>query len=424
MIKPNKSPWEAKPYGAKTSGIAMGYITRVYPESRTCEIKTFAGNPENCDNHIPNAQWLSLDAHPDGDESTSIPKSGAICLVFFVSGQPFVWGFLNPINKDGGAVNTDQEISAKEVLNEGDKAMKATAGNRLILRAHGEVELVSTETCKIMLFPEDEELISIICKNYELATDGGQIDWKIDENDKTKYNAQYNDDLKESNALIDEIGTVDPEDESIIFRRTVLNDVGEVFTQTINNDGEFTEFIRARLKDDGYLKNIKPDGTEKMVIGGKLIIEKKPDGSMSIKSNSNKAVFNILPSGETSLSVNGGKALLTAEASGSVNILAGSGKCKILIGAGGNITMEASSTVNCKAQTVNLQGSKVNLGSSVSDSVPMGRLILKMLNKFITTFNSHIHVLPPLIGGPSSTPTMTAMPIMEDVLSKTVKVQQ
>ena len=305
MVKPNKTPWENKPYSAKTSGIAMGHITRVYPESRTCEVKTFAGNPENCDNHIPSAQWLSLDAHPDGDESTSIPKSGAMCLVFFVSGQPFIWGFLNPINSSGGAVNTEQELSQKEVLNEGDKAMKATAGNRLILRDHGEVELVSTETCKIMLFPEDEELISIICKNYELATDGGLIEWKINESDKTKYTAQYNNDLKESHALIDEIGTVDDDTEELIFRRTVLNDTGEVFSETINTDGEYMQFIRERLKDDGFLRSVTPDGTEKIVIGGKLVIEKKPDGSMTVKSNSDKSVFKILPSGETKPIVTG-----------------------------------------------------------------------------------------------------------------------
>ena len=82
----NPNKWRQQ----RQEGIALGRITRVFRDRRMCEVKTFMGAGDKDDNHIPYAQWLNLDAHPDGDESTIVPREGSYCVVFFIAGEPFI----------------------------------------------------------------------------------------------------------------------------------------------------------------------------------------------------------------------------------------------------------------------------------------------------------------------------------------------
>ena len=156
-----------------TSGVALGRIVSVDAKKRFCRVKTFFGDAHLVDKDIPVCQWLSLDANPEGDESTSIPRVNSTGLVFFVAGEAFIWGYFKATTKDKGATTGKEQSN----LNEGDKIIATVAGNKIILKANGVVEIQSKETLRTIYFPK-EGLLAHLCEAYDIRTDGGSMTWR------------------------------------------------------------------------------------------------------------------------------------------------------------------------------------------------------------------------------------------------------
>src|ERR1035437_2735170 len=127
---------------SQNTGIAFAQIIDVFPETRLCKVRTFMGTGAQDDNYIDECQWINQDGHPDGDESTTIPRTGSYGIVFYVAGVPFIHGFFNPLTLAGSAsIPADNK---EQGLNEGDRVIKTLGGNKILLRAHGEIEIQST----------------------------------------------------------------------------------------------------------------------------------------------------------------------------------------------------------------------------------------------------------------------------------------
>ena len=332
------------------TGIAFGRITRVYPEDRMCEVKTFAGTGIQDDNSIPKCQWINMDNHPDGDESTVIPRVNSYGLIFWVDSQPFIFGFFSPLNENGTANILTED---KEELNEGDRIIKTVGKNKIILRAHGEIEVHGTDTCRTVWFP-DRHIINTLCRNYEFRTDGGTIDWiNIEDSGDTICATEYRDDVKRTNVIIEEKGSVDGE----IISRTNIGigasngGVGNpVWTRTIKNTGETELFIRAPGAANGHKCTITPDGTTKIEIGGKTTATINASGETTLDVGNGKAIINITPAGVISITTKGNVELTTSAE------LKATSKGKTSFDVGGDFEVIAKGKGKFKAKNIELDG--------------------------------------------------------------------
>lgn len=252
----------------------------MFPEDRMVEVKTFLGRGQRNDNHIPKCQWINLDAHPDGDSTAVIPRVNSYCMVFYVDGEPFCFGFFSPLT-DTGTAFTGEEA---EDLNEGDRVFKTIGGNKIILRAHGEIQIESNATCRTIYFP-DNSLINTVCKNLEVLTDGGTIEWNnVDDQNNTYYKAEYRDNVSRANIIIVERGEVGG---GLISSYAV--GVG-------SKDGG--------LASTTYKQTIKKDGSMEFEVGTKgLHVTATPDGTTAITSGTTK--INIAPGGAVTIETAG-----------------------------------------------------------------------------------------------------------------------
>lgn len=340
------------------TGIAFGRITRVYPEERMCEVKTFFGQGLQDDNSISKCQWINMDNHPEGDESTSIPRVNSYGLVFWVGGQPFIFGFFSPLTKEGSAsIQTDD----KEELNEGDKTIKTVGKNKIILRAHGEIEVHGTDTCRTIWFP-DSNILNTLCRNYEFRTDGGTVDWlNLEDSGKTICSTEYRDNIKRSNVIIEEKGSVDGK---IISRTTIGNGTSDggignpVWTRTIQNTGETELFIRAPGAANGHKCTIIPDGTTKIEIGEKAVVIINASGETNVDIGNGSAVLNITPGGNISVT---NKGTTNIKTTGAVDLttdatLHATSKGKTSFDVGGNFEVTAKGMGKIKAKQIEIDG--------------------------------------------------------------------
>lgn len=279
------------------SGIAFGRITRVFPEKRLCEVKTFMGRGSMDDNHLPGVQWLNLDSSPDGDESGVIPRVNSYGLVFYVDGEPFVLGFFSPLTGSGDA------SGKKEDLNEGDRVLKTLANNKIILRSHGEIQIESTRTCRTIYFP-DRHLLNTLCRNYEFRTDGGTVDWlNINAQDDTLYRRELRDNIKRKNLIIEEYGAVSGE---LISRVSIgagsASGIEQpVWTQTTKNTGETELFIRTPGASSGHKYTILPSGQTELNIADKTKLTIEPSGQTTLDVGPGNCILVISPSGQVTL---------------------------------------------------------------------------------------------------------------------------
>lgn len=317
------------------NAFAFGRITRVFPDERLCEVKTFMGVGQTDDNHIPKCQWLNSDAHPDGDESTVLPRVGSYGIVFYIDSEPFVFGFFSPLTGTGSAQLGD----GKEELNEGDRIMITRGGNKVILRAHGEIQIESTNTCRTIYFP-DRNLINTLCRNYEFRTDGGTIDWQnIDANNNTLFRQEFRDNINRANLVVEEVGYIDGGE---FIHRRVLGagspaGVSEpVWSEELKTSGEWTRFIRSPGAEFGSKINVTPDGTTTLEVGGKATVIVSPSGDISLDTRGKVSMqvdgkLSVQVGGDVS-AVSGGK--MSLEGSGGKAVLSGG---KVALGAGDEV---------------------------------------------------------------------------------------
>ena len=410
------------------SQFCLGRIVGVSPERRVCTVKTFMGNRTTEDNHIPECQWLSLDGHPDGDESTIVPRVNSLCLVFFVAGEPFVFGFWMPQTSDGSAYNTDDEYTNKEVLGEGDKIYKTAAGNKIIIRASGEIEIHSTSTCRTIYMP-GRNLINTLCRNFEHESDGGVIRWYNEESRGATLFQQIfreNFNAKNNGMVIEERGKVGGE---VIFRTELglaedQYDLGQIYyTKTIKKNGETELFIREAGSQYGYYRKTETSGRTTINIGNRFKQTIEPTGEFSLNVNEKYNMF-IKPTGEVGVTING-KASLGITPDGKIAIDSGTGKSKIVMDPSGKISVETTSAVSIKTEEITLDaGKKISLGKVAAEAIILGNSFLKILNKFIAIFNTHKHTstLPTLPTTPTDTPMQAV--VENVVLSKLSRTQK
>jgi hypothetical protein len=304
-------------------GLTFCRITKVFPDKRMCEVKTFGGRGFKTDNHVTNCQWISADANPDGDESSAIPRVNSYGILAFVDGEPFIIGYFKPLNSEGNA-NFGKDL---EELNEGDRVLKTVGLNKIILRASGEIQIESNRTCRSIWFPE-RSLINTLCRNYEFRTDGGTIDWEhLDENDQltdTIYREEKRDNIERTNIIQTQEGTITRGD-PLIYRRQFGKGVdgdsinAVVHTTEILNTGETKVFIRSADAPNGYNMRVQPSGETDLNIGDRSKLNIKPTGETTYNV-AGKANVNIKPDGTTTIDVGPGKSTLTIKPSGETEL--------------------------------------------------------------------------------------------------------
>lgn len=229
---------------AQNNAICFGRIHKVDPERRMCTVKTFfATDPAINDLYIQKCQWLNMDCNPAGDEATSVPRTGSIGMVVFVQGEPFIFGYFRGLDKNGKAL-TGKE---KAKLTEGDKIISTQAGNYVLVKANGSIEIKSKETLKTLYFPTNS-LLQHLVRNYELKADGGIIDWKSAKDGSTKYSATFRKDLLNSFMVLEERGSVDG---NIMYRTLVGPGIGGGSVAVYRHEVDLTGETRLAIGPPG-----------------------------------------------------------------------------------------------------------------------------------------------------------------------------
>ena len=330
-----------------SSGIALCRITAVDTANRLCTIKTFFGTGAMDDNHIPNCQWLSQDANPEGDESTSIPRIDSIALAFFVNGEVFVMGFLKALTGEGSAT-TGNEVTK---LTSGDKLIATVGGNRISVKANGSIELRSKETLRTIYFPTDS-LLNHLCKAYLLQTDGGYHDWKKNDLGFTTSKQEYRADLLRTGVMIVERGYVDATTIERITIGVPLPGGEDIplpsFQKTIGRLGEVNLKIGAPgfIAGQGFEANILPTGAFDLAVNSSLLkIEGNALGGFTVQNEAG-ATVDMGATGE--ITVKNKAATISVSATGAVEIDTSLGDAKIKAK---KVDIEATSDITVKTLT-------------------------------------------------------------------------
>lgn len=296
------------------SGITFGRVTSVNIAKRMVTVKTFLGKGIMDDMHIPNCQWISLDAHPDGDETLSIPRKNTIGLVFFVGGEPFFFGGIRGLNADAGAVTGNE---AEKRLLEGDKVISTSSGNRVVLKASRLIDIISTELLKRTYSPKDNRIIDL-CSNYQLTADGGSILWENQgrPTNFTLFDAEYADGINRTSILRDRIGQVST---SRIFQRdmgvgipTLRGTKLPLYSEYIDKDGTHGVAVGP---NGVFTRVVKPDGSWVVKNLG-ITVEVSPTGAFSAKNKTSGV--ELSDSGD--LSYENPTVKISAAAKGDINV--------------------------------------------------------------------------------------------------------
>lgn len=307
---------------AGSNAYCLGRITAVDPTSRLCTVKTFfATSPSMHDRSIDSCQWLMLDANPDGDEAGSIPRAGSICMVFFIHGEAFAWGFLKALNSQAQAI-TGQEVSQ---LTEGDKIFSTVGGNYIKIGANGSIIIQSNQTLRTLYFPTGS-LLSQLCETYNFENDGGTTTWGSDDEENCLWSTTYRRDLANSFQVLEENGNAG----GLIMRRVAVGPgIGAssgvyVYEETVDVTGM-------------RVVNIGPPGAVNVSysIG--------PDGTISLSNGGGQAFqASILPTGDMELDI-GPTVTISAKVDGTVSITAPA--ASVIISNAGEVTIQADNNI-------------------------------------------------------------------------------
>jgi phage gp45-like len=329
-------------------GFAFGRITEVFAKERYCTVVTFLGKGSLNDNYIPRCQWVNLDSNPEGDESTSIPRKNSIGLVFYVDGEPFIFGFFKPLSRNAATVTGDEPAK----LIEGDKVISTVAGNKITVKSNGAIEIVSSDTLRRTMIPKGSAIFDL-CRRYQLRTDGGTIDWGSDPiTQLTVHKAEYRRDLLRTFIMTEDRGGVDL---TTVWKRQVGPAVPGVlgvqlpsFTETISNLGVYELQIsppspvgtpigiRTKISPDGsynfksgpipnFELDISPTGAAKVAVNSLITINLSATGALEVKNPTSK--LSLTESGD--IEVSNPLVKVNALATGDFEISAPGGTVKI-----------------------------------------------------------------------------------------------
>jgi len=246
----------------------FGYVKSVDPTNRLCTVKTFFATSEALtDKHIKNCRWMSADAGPAGDDMTSIPRTGSLALVFFIQGEPFVFGFFRGQDKKGNASGG----AAAVPLTEGDKIIATRAGNYVTVKANGLIQIQGKDTLRMLFLPNKSEWLTL-CRNFELKTDGGYTTWRSDDSLNTLHRTVYRKDMAQSVVILEEKGNVSS---TLIYRKAIGPGItlGSALTyeNTIGIDGTITTNVGV-LGQVLHSTVVKPDGSSVVTTTGDVSV--------------------------------------------------------------------------------------------------------------------------------------------------------
>lgn len=380
----------------RSNGICMGRITNVNIDTRLCRVKTFFGPSELLDLDLQNVQWVNVDGNSDGDESGSIPREGAIGLVFFIEGEPYIFGFIKPLNGTKGAVTGKEAVTR---LVRGDKLISTKSGNHIVIRSNGSIEIVSKETLKTIYIPTDSRIIEV-CRNFNFKTDGGYINWEAKGPaalGQELFTQEFRKDLARSFIVVEERGAVGA---STIYRTSIGPGIPGV------------PGVPAAV----YKFEVDVTGKASLAIGAGVPVMTADvgiDGSISVVSFSNIKVDSRL--GTVDITADVGD-ITTYAKLGGVHVKSDAGDITAKTKAG-NVEVQTTAgnvKVGATAGTIEMAGSLAKLKLSkgkVGMGGPAGELLaeLEKLAQAVidesTAAAVHVH---PTAVGPSGPPTTAA----------------
>jgi hypothetical protein len=293
----------------QVANIALGRIIEVDTKNRTCTVSTVTGGRSINNQYIPNVQWLSADANPEGDESGGIPRKGSWGIVHFLDGQAFIGGFMKPLWKSGTTLRGNESVK----LNEGDKIISTLAGNRITVKRSGLIEMFASENLMRLIIPTNGQ-IADLCRTYLMEVDGGSINWMFDELLNTVWDAEYYMNSSRTFLIREEKGFVSAD---IVYKKVVgpgvpgvLGSSLPVYTQSIGVTGETTTTVTPPLPEgspSGYKSTIGPDGSIEILAGAAQSIKITADTLGNIGLQNEVFKLNATYGGE--FSVRGGALL-------------------------------------------------------------------------------------------------------------------
>lgn len=340
---------EKSPYtgSSDTKGgmTCFGRITSVDAAARTCRVKTYGmvGVTDALD--LINVKFLHLAWHAEGDEDVYIPRVGSYGVILFINSEPYIVGYLNLSNLEGGGGRANQEP-----LIPGDKTTATIGGNRITLRSGGTIQIESTKGCYTYFIPS-EDVIASVCKNWELETSGGYLKWNVDrDTSDTRMKFFAWDNLVATTGMLVDVGAT--EDGAML----------DIAVGTLNEDLALAE-RKMQLQVD-------KDGTTYLEIGpGKMSMKIDPNGNIELMTQGN---ITSTVKGNVTQNVDGN---VSMKVKGTTTIDS-DGKVTVKTGADAEVTASGN---------VNVKGSKITLNGESSG---------------ITTANSHQNVVDFITGVP------------------------
>ncbi len=364
----------------QTNGICLGAIASVDVDTRLCRVKTFFGPPELLDLDLKDVQWVNVDGNADGDESGSIPREGAMGLVFFIEGSPFIFGFIKPLNADKGAVTGKESVSR---LVRGDKIISTKNGNYITIRTNGSIEIQSRESCKTVYIPT-ESRIQEVCRNFNFKTSGGFIRWEEEGLTNTIFNQEFRRDLLRSFVVLEERGALGG---STIYRTSMGPGIPGV------------PGVPAAI----YSFEVDITGNTKLTIGAGLPVmsaEIKPTGAIAVDNISDIDITTKL--GSVTIKAQAKDITLNAPL-GDIALLSNAGNISVKTDAGnisaqtslGNITAQTTSgsvELNGSLGRLKLSKGKVGIGGPAAELLDLFDQTLDGLKDLATSMATETHL--------------------------------
>lgn len=211
---------------------------------------------------------------------------------------------------------------------------------------------------------------------------------------------------------------------------------GEVSLASLNGNNElyFDKYGTAKLisrvpvlvkEGDDYKNGLQCGNRLWEISVGQDIVD---EGTKEIKKSSfgNNVQFQVLGH------QNGCKVDFDSE--GNIEVLNNGNNLKMQVNGDFNITTSAGNSISLtdgiikvadnQGNSITMNSSGIQLGDNASFSAVLGESLNALLTSMITIFNTHTHIYSPGGGTPTPTaPTQTPM-MIQDILSKTIKLKQ
>ena len=236
------------------TGIAcLGQVRNIDSESRRLRVNTI-GMPGGDDLDLHNVRILHGMWHAEGDEEVALPRVNTYGVIMFIGSEAF-WMGACPLDMSSGEKQRTNQVD----IDPGDKLIKTIAGNRIIVRSGGTIEIQAAQSCRTFWIPS-QNLINSVCQNFELETAGGHLKWRMDKKslDTNLQLKVWNSVSTTDNGVTMDIGTIPPSNEEVSNDTIKPYAVGDLifdFKQgTLDDKLKFAKrSLRMSIKKDGSL---------------------------------------------------------------------------------------------------------------------------------------------------------------------------